>query len=63
MKANVGSVDRILRVVIGIGLLALFFVLDAPLKYLGLIGLVPLATAALNWCPLYTLLGINTCRT
>lgn len=63
MKANVGSVDRILRVVIGIGLLALFFVLDAPLKYLSLIGLVPLATAALNWCPLYTLLGINTCRT
>lgn len=63
MKANVGSVDRILRVVIGIGLLVLFFVLDAPLKYLGLIGLVPLATAALNWCPLYTLLGINTCRT
>ncbi len=63
MKANVGSVDRILRVVIGIGLLALFFVLDAPLRYIGLVGLVPLATAAFNWCPLYTLLGINTCRT
>lgn len=62
MKANVGSVDRIVRIVIGIGLLALFFALDAPLKYLGLIGLVPLATAALNWCPLYTLLGIDTCR-
>lgn len=63
MKANVGSFDRILRVVIGLGLLALFFVLDAPLKYIGLVGLVPLATAALNSCPLYTLLGINTCRT
>lgn len=63
MKANVGSVDRIVRVVVGAALLALFFVVDAPLRYIGLVGLVPLATAAFNWCPLYTLLGINTCRT
>jgi hypothetical protein len=63
MKANVGSVDRIVRVVVGAALLALFFVLDALLRYIGLVGLVPLATAAFNWCPLYTLLGINTCRT
>ena len=62
MKANVGSTDRIVRVLIGLALLALLFVLDAPLKYLGLVGLVPLTTALLNWCPLYTLLGINTCR-
>ena len=62
MKANVGSADRIVRVLIGLALLGLLFALDAPLKYLGLVGLVPLTTALLNWCPLYTLLGINTCR-
>lgn len=63
MKANVGSADRIVRILIGLGLLSLLLLLDAPMKYLGLIGIVPLATALLNWCPLYTLLGINTCRT
>ena len=62
MQKNVGSVDRILRIVVGLGLLSLLFVLEAPMKYLGLIGLVPLATSLMGWCPLYTLIGLNTCR-
>lgn len=62
MQKNVGSADRLVRIVIGLALLSLLFVLDAPMKYLGLIGLVPLLTATLNWCPLYSLVGINTCR-
>ena len=62
MQKNVGSVDRILRIVVGLGLLGLLFVLEAPMKYLGLIGLVPLATSLMGWCPLYTLIGVNTCR-
>lgn len=62
MQKNVGSVDKILRIVVGLGLLSLLFVLDAPMKYLGLIGLVPLATSLMGWCPLYTLLGVNTCK-
>lgn len=62
MKKNVGSTDKILRIVVGLGLLSLLFVLEAPMKYLGLIGLVPLATSLMGWCPLYTLIGVNTCK-
>ena len=62
MKKNVGSADKILRIVDGLGLLSLLFVLEAPMKYLGLIGLVPLATSLMGWCPLYTLIGVNTCK-
>ncbi|TXH77217.1 MAG: DUF2892 domain-containing protein [Lysobacteraceae bacterium] len=62
MQKNVGSIDKILRIVIGLGLLSLLFVLEAPMKYLGLIGIVPLFTSLMGWCPLYTLLGVNTCK-
>ena len=62
MQKNVGSADKIVRILVGLGLLSLLFVLDAPMKYLGLIGIVPLFTSAMGWCPLYTLVGINTCR-
>jgi hypothetical protein len=62
MQKNVGSADKIVRIVLGLGLLGLLFVLEAPMKYLGLIGIVPLLTSLMGWCPLYTLLGVNTCR-
>lgn len=62
MQKNVGSADRIVRIVLGLGLLSLLFLLEAPMKYLGLIGIVPLLTSLTGWCPLYTLLGMNTCR-
>lgn len=60
MKANVGSIDRTIRVVVGIALLALLFLAPAPQKWFGLLGFVALGTASLSFCPLYTLLGINT---
>lgn len=60
MKMNEGSLDRIIRVIIGIIILSLWFVLQGNTKYLALIGLVPLLTALLGWCPLYTAFGINT---
>ena len=60
LKENVGSVDRALRVVVGLVLLSLIFA--GPQTWWGLIGLVPLATAFLRTCPLYTILGISTCR-
>lgn len=63
MNANVGSTDKSIRVVLGIVLLSLFFILEGNLRYLGLIGIIPLVTAAIGWCPLYTLFGINTCPT
>jgi hypothetical protein len=59
MKRNIGTVDRTVRVLLGITLLALVFV--GPQTQWGWLGLIPLATAALNWCPLYSVLGISTC--
>ncbi|MBB5205069.1 hypothetical protein HNQ51_002388 [Inhella inkyongensis] len=59
MQANVGSIDRIARVLIGLVLLALAF--TGTIGAWGYIGIVPLATAALGFCPLYTVLGIRTC--
>lgn len=61
MKSNVGSTDKILRIVVGLGLLALVFVLEGPARWWGLVGLVPLLTGLFGFCPLYSLLGINTC--
>ncbi|PWR24928.1 YgaP family membrane protein [Zavarzinia aquatilis] len=61
MNKNVGTADRVFRVVAGLVLLSLLFLLDGEAKWFGLIGIVPLATAAMSWCPLYTLFGIRTC--
>lgn len=59
MTPNVGTIDRLLRAVIGIGLIAIVFV--GPQTPWGWIGVVPLFTALVGWCPPYALLGINTC--
>jgi hypothetical protein len=58
-KNNVGTIDRIARVLIGLVLIAL--TLTGAIGVWGWIGVVPLATAALGTCPLYTLLGFTTC--
>jgi hypothetical protein len=59
MKANVGGIDRVLRIVIGLALIALTF--TGAIGAWGWIGLVPLATAAMGFCPLYTVLGFSSC--
>ena len=56
---NEGTLDRTIRVVLGIALLSLVFI--GPKSMLGLIGLVPLATGIVGFCPLYRLMGLNTC--
>lgn len=61
MKANVGGVDKILRVVAGLGLLSLILILEGNARWWGLVGLVPLGTGLFNFCPLYSLIGVNTC--
>jgi len=61
MKANVGGIDKALRIIVGIGLLSLLFLVEGPAKWWGLIGLVPLGTGLLNFCPLYALFGLSTC--
>ena len=58
MKTNIGDIDRIARVVVGGALLMLFFF--GPRSALGLLGLIPIATAAVGYCPLYKMLGIST---
>jgi hypothetical protein len=60
MTTNVGSIDRIARVLIGVLLLALTAM--GTIGVWGWIGIVPIATAAFGFCPLYTLLGFNTCQ-
>jgi hypothetical protein len=62
MKLNVGSVDKVIRIVLGVVLLGLIVVLDGNVRWIGLIGVVPLMTGLAGYCPLYTLLGINTCQ-
>ncbi len=59
MDKNIGTLDRAMRLVVGIVLIALVFV--GPQTPWGWIGIVPLATAALGFCPLYTVLGFSTC--
>lgn len=61
MKANVGSVDRIIRFVLGIALLGLFF-LEGNIKYVGILGIVLIATAFIRFCPLYVPFRINTTK-
>ncbi len=61
MKANVGRLDRIVRIAIGLVLLSLIVLLPGPGRWWGLLGVIPLATASLSFCPLYSLLGISSC--
>jgi hypothetical protein len=62
LKKNVGNIDRIARIVVGLALLAGFFLnADAPMRWLYLIGVVPLATGLLSSCPLYSVFGLSTC--
>jgi hypothetical protein len=60
MKAKVGGLDRMRRFALGLLLLAL--TLTGAIGAWGWIGLVPLATASMRFCPIYPLLGIHTCR-
>lgn len=61
-KTNVGTIDRIIRAIIGIAALAAFFLLpEAGWRWWLLLGIVPLATAVMSSCPIYTILGLSTC--
>lgn len=61
-KTNIGTIDRTIRILAGLALLAGFFLnADAGMRWLYLAGIVPLATGLLGNCPLYSVLGISTC--
>lgn len=57
---NEHTVERVVRVALGLGLLSMVFV--GPQTLWGLVGIVPLATGLMGSCPAYTLLGVSTCR-
>jgi hypothetical protein len=61
-KNNVGGLDRGVRIIVGLVLLALFFIYpDASWRYFALIGIVPLFTGLFGTCPLYSIIGLSTC--
>lgn len=59
MKSNVGSSDKIIRIVLGAAIIAAGFYFKS---WFGLVGIVPLLTAFVSFCPLYSLIGVNTCK-
>lgn len=59
LKKNVGTIDKVLRVILGVGLLSIAF--TGPQTPWGYIGIVPLATALLGTCPAYAIFGLSTC--
>jgi hypothetical protein len=61
MKSNVGAIDRTVRVAAGLLLLGL--AASGTVGWWGWLGIVPLATGLVGWCPPYAMLGISTCRT
>ena len=60
MSSNVGGIDKILRILVGIVLIVL--ALTGTIGLWGWIGVLPLATGLFNFCPAYKLLGVNTCK-
>lgn len=62
MEKNIGSIDKVIRIVIGLALLSLLFILSDNTRWFGLIGIVPILTVVTGWCPAYSLIGVSTCR-
>lgn len=61
MKVNEGTADRVIRVIAGLAILSAVVLVEGQARWFGLIGLVPLITGLVGYCPLYGLLGFNTC--
>lgn len=63
MKRNIGGVDKAVRIAAGLALLSLIFIVEGNARWFGLIGLLPLVTAFVGWCPAYSIIGVSTCST
>lgn len=61
MQANVGGADRVVRIVVGLALLGYAAFGPEPTRWWGLIGIIPILTGTIRWCPLYTPFGISSC--
>jgi hypothetical protein len=62
MQKNVGNAERVIRVLAGLGILSLVFILEGNIRFIGLHGIVPILTGSTGICPLYTVLGISTIK-
>lgn len=60
MKCNVGTTDRVIRIILGLVIIGLGVAYNS---WLGAIGVVPIFTAAIGWCPIYLPIGVSTCKT
>ena len=60
MKSNSGGIDRVIRIIAGLALLAWALAFQGPVW--AYVGVAPLATGLIGWCPAYKILGINTCK-
>jgi len=60
MRPNIGKLDATIRYAVGIFLLAMIFLVEGPWRWLGVIGVIPIVTAAITWCPVWKLFGIDT---
>ena len=60
MMKNVGTADRVIRIILGLAILCLAFVLQGDQRYFALIGIIPLLTGLFGFCPLYALFHIST---
>jgi hypothetical protein len=61
MKVNVGGIDRVVRILAGIGILSLVFILEGNARYWGLVGILPLVTGLFRFCPAYSIFGLSSC--
>lgn len=61
MFCNVGGIDRILRIVVGIAVISLYWLVPS-VGYWAFLGAIPLLTGLAGFCPAYTLIGVNTCK-
>jgi hypothetical protein len=60
MVKNIGTADKVFRVILGLGLLSLLFILEGNARWWGLIGIGPIITVFIGWCPGYAPFGIST---
>ncbi len=60
MRANVGPTDQVIRIVLGVALLSLLFIMEGGIRYIGLLGIVFIITGLIRFCPLYLPFKINT---
>lgn len=61
MNKNVGRIDAVIRIILSLIFFSLFFILEGNLRFLAVVGIIPLVTGLIGTCPLYMILGIKTC--